>query len=218
MCSRRGPLPADAREAEAQRALLESPRGRWASARRAICATISGYVPEAKPRIDELVEEGTLSRWSVQGWRDPPTSTERRVPRRVEGPALLSPFDPLVWERARAERLFGFRYRIEIYTPAHKREHGYYVLPFLLGDRLAAASTSRPIAREASTLLVHAVHLEADAPPEVREELAPELAVTGAMARAREGSRPRHSRFPAGDSGGQTALRHGAPGDPTEAG
>ncbi|MDQ1695217.1 MAG: uncharacterized protein QOJ03_570, partial [Frankiaceae bacterium] len=95
--------------------------------------------PLARPRIAELVENGQLEEAAVQGWRHPAYVLPGFVvPRRVDARALLVPFDPLIWERDRAERLYGFRYRVEIYVPAERRVHGYYVLPFLLGDRLVA--------------------------------------------------------------------------------
>ncbi len=96
--------------------------------------------PEAsRQAVAELVEDGALERVDVRGWRAPAYRVPGTpVPRRITGRALLCPFDPLIWERARTERIFGFRYRIEIYVPEAKREYGYYVFPFLLDGELVA--------------------------------------------------------------------------------
>jgi uncharacterized protein YcaQ len=138
-------------------------------------------IPRTKPRIDELVEEGRLLPVEVEGWKglaylDPAA----RRPRRSEATALLSPFDSLVWERSRTERLFGFHYRIEIYTPAPRRVFGYYVLPFLLNGELVARVDLKAD-RAASTLRVQSAHPELGVPAgDVAAALAAEVA---AMAR-----------------------------------
>ena len=133
-------------------------------------------VAESAAALAELVEEGALLPVAVKGWRDPAyLDPEARRPRRVDAAALLSPFDSLVWFRPRAERLFGFRYRLEIYTPREKRVHGYYVLPFLHDERLAARVDLKAD-RKAGVLLAHAVSLEDGVGAEVWPPLAQELA------------------------------------------
>ena len=131
---------------------------------------------EARPRIAELVEEGRLVAARVEGWREPAyLAAAAPAPRLLSASALLSPFDPVIWHRPRAQRLFGFDYRLEIYTPAPRRRWGYYVLPFLLGERIVARVDLKAD-RAAGRLLVPAAYRERHADPgPVAAALAAEL-------------------------------------------
>jgi uncharacterized protein YcaQ len=132
-------------------------------------------VEGAKARMAELVEAGEMIPVTVKGWKEPAfLDPAARWPRRVDAQALLSPFDNLIWFRERTERMFAVRYRIEIYTPAEKRTHGYYVLPFLEGDALTARVDLKAD-RKAGVLIVQASHAEPWASDATPARLAQEL-------------------------------------------
>ncbi|MGO3886234.1 MAG: winged helix-turn-helix domain-containing protein [Mycetocola sp.] len=119
------------------------------------------------------VREVSVPEWTTATGRSAPTwlAASARTPRRITRDELLSPFDPVVWARPRAERMFNFHYRIEIYTPAHKRVHGYYVLPVLLGDQVAARLDLKHD-RPTSRILVQSAWVEPGAPADTAERVA----------------------------------------------
>ncbi len=131
---------------------------------------------DTAPLVQDLVDAGTLSKVAVEGWRETAfLYCSARLPRQIAGASLLSPFDPVVWFRPRAERLFNFHYRIEIYVPARQRKWGYYVLPFRLGDDIVARVDLKAD-RQSGVLLVLATHLEPGTDPSMcLEHLAREL-------------------------------------------
>ncbi|MCK1791200.1 winged helix-turn-helix domain-containing protein [Pseudomonas violetae] len=148
-------------EAEAQRGLLKHAASALGVATERDLRDYFRLNPvDARPRLAELVEAGELLTCEVQGWKQSAYCLpQAKVLRKVEASALLSPFDSLIWERSRTERLFDFRYRLEIYTPQAKRVYGYYVLPFLHNERIAARVDLRA-ERALGRLAVHAVHEE----------------------------------------------------------
>ncbi|MFO1120967.1 MAG: crosslink repair DNA glycosylase YcaQ family protein [Hyphomicrobiales bacterium] len=165
------------READAIRSLLElSARAHGVGTEFDLRDYFRLPVADTKIALAELVEDGHLVPVTVDGWKQPAfLHRDARIPRKAGGTALLSPFDPVVWERARAERLFDFHYRIEIYTPAAKRKYGYYVLPFLMGERIAGRVCLKAD-RQEGVLRANAIHHEPHADPkDTAEALAPEL-------------------------------------------
>ncbi|MFZ5671241.1 MAG: winged helix-turn-helix domain-containing protein [Pseudomonadota bacterium] len=128
----------------------------------------------ARRAVAALVEAGELTPVAVQGWSKPAFLHPEARPRRIAAQALLSPFDNLIWFRERAERLFGVQIRLEIYTPAEKRTHGYYVLPFLEGEAITARVDLKAD-RQAKVLRVQAAHAEPEATADTPAALAAEL-------------------------------------------
>lgn len=137
-------------------------------------------VEDSRARLAELVEAGDLVPVTVKGWREQAyLDPAARRPRKVQAHALLSPFDNLIWFRDRTERMFGVKVRLEIYTPAEKRTHGYYVLPFLEGDAITARVDLKAD-RKAGELIVQASHAEPWASDRTAARLAEELGTMAA--------------------------------------
>ena len=164
-------------EADAQRALIRiAARCLGVATRRCLRDYFRLGAADGNARVAELVEAGTLIPVVVEGWEATTyLDAEARRPRRMQAQALLAPFDPLIWQRERTEALFGARVRLELYTPSHERTHGYYVLPFLLGDRIVARVDLKAD-RAASALRVQSAYGEpGTAAATVIEPLASEL-------------------------------------------
>jgi len=131
--------------------------------------TVKGRRAPAKTGVlfEELVEDGRLQQVRVEGWKDAAYIVAgARIPRSIEARAIVSPFDPALWERKWTKAVFGFDYQIEIYVPGPKRIYGYYVLPFLMGDRFAARVDLKAD-RKTSTLIAHAAYVEDGLAPRV---------------------------------------------------
>lgn len=172
-------VPAEHREVELERPeqhrrlLLRAARAQGVATGSDLADYLRLPVAQVRPRLAELVARGDLDQVEVAGWQEPAYLHPGAViPRKVEGAALLSPFDPLIWTRPRTRRLFGFDYRFEIFIPAEQRRWGAYVLPFLRGDRLVARVDLKAH-RPGRTLRVQGAWIEDHASP---TEVAPSLA------------------------------------------
>jgi uncharacterized protein len=133
-------------------------------------------VADAHRAVKDAAEAGILTPVAVEGWKPQAyLHQSAKIPRKVHTSALVTPFDPICWDRKRTERLFNFHYRIELYTPALKRKFGYYVLPFLMGETFAGRVCLKAD-RESGTLRANAIHHEIDVDPaETAEKLGIEI-------------------------------------------